>query len=196
MPEGDVEQILKDELEKEETNYKVVAFILSKLSVIGRKDIAEIVLAHLESLYPVAHAVRDFFLDFGQLPAKDQKSFGDSVLNVIEEDTNDVAPEYYAVWILDIFARNASWNHAERLVSIFNTTESDVIRRYAALAVGNCGRRAHIAALKEKFESSSPLTRSAIIIASKGLPSTERNHWKKTLHLSKFEDFLFRRSIS
>jgi hypothetical protein len=191
----DVEQILRDELEKEETNYKVVAFILSKLSVIGRTDIAETVLDHLESLYPVAHAVRDFFLDFGQLPATHQKSFGDAVLNVIEEDTNDVAPEYYAVWILDIFARNASWNHADRLVSIFNTTESDVIRRYAALAVGSCGKRAHIAALKNKFESSSSLTRSAIIIASKGLPKAERNHWKKTLHLSEFEEFLFRRSV-
>jgi hypothetical protein len=190
----DVEQILKDELEREETNYKIVAFILSKLSALGRTDIAKVVLDHLGLLYPVAHAVRDFFLDFDQLSASDQKSFGDEVLRVIEEDADDAAPEYYAVWILDIFARNASWNHANRLVSIFNSTESDLVRRYAALAVGSCGKRAHIAALKDKFESSSSLTKSAIIIASKGLPSTERNHWRKTLHLSSFEEFLFRRS--
>jgi hypothetical protein len=172
----DVEQILRDELEREETNYKVVAFILSKLSAIGRAHIAEIVIDNLSLLYPVAHAVRDFFLDFEQLSVSDQKSFGDAVLQVIEEDADDAAPEYYAVWILDIFARNSSWNHADRLVSIFNTTQSDLVRRYAALAIGNSGKRAHIAALKGKFESSSSLTKSAIIIASKGLPSSERNH--------------------
>jgi hypothetical protein len=187
----DVEQILSDELESEETNFKVVAFILSKLSAIGCPDIAEVVIDNLPLLYPVAHAVRDFFLDFEGLDAEQQREFGDRLLDTIEDCTEDEPPEYYAVWALDIFARNASWNHADRLTAIFNNSRSDVIRRYAALAVGMCGKRSHIAALKDGFDSASHLTRSAIIVATKRLPPSERYHWKKTLRLDKFEEFLF-----
>jgi Reverse transcriptase (RNA-dependent DNA polymerase) len=189
----DLEGILSGALSDDEPDYRKVAFILSKLSSLQRPDVAEIVLGNLPKLYPVSHAVRDFFLDFDQLAAIEQKKVAESLLEPILGSKNlSDPPIFYSVWILDIFAHGDGWNHADKLLSIFANTQSDVIRRYAALALGKVGKRAHAVAFRDHFEAASPLTRSAMLLASKVFGSDERAHWKKKLKLTPFEALLFK----
>jgi hypothetical protein len=177
-------EVLQEALDEDAVNYKKVNFILGKLSSLRNPDLIDIVLDNLELLYPVAHAVNEFFREFGDLPVKEQKRVGDALLAPLLTNTDHRAPDYYAVWILDLFANNSSWNHAKLLVKLFRETESQVIRRYAALAIGRCGSRAEALIFKDHIHSASPLTRTAILIASNKLPTDERNHWRGSLRLS------------
>jgi hypothetical protein len=142
------------------------------------------VLDNLELLYPVAHSVNEFFREFEHLPVKEQKKIGDALLSPILPGAEYRAPEYYAMWILDLFARSESWNHANTLMKIFRETESQVIRRYSALAIGKCGSRAEALIFREHINAAAPLTRTAILIGSAKLPKDERNHWRRSLRLS------------
>jgi hypothetical protein len=78
----------------------------------------------------------------------------------------------------------AAENHASQLLHIFRDTQSQTIKRYAALAIGNCGSRSEALVFKEHISAATPLTRTAILISSAKLPRDERTHWRKSLTLS------------
>lgn len=176
--------VLEQALDEEPINFKKVTFVLEKLSALENEELIEIVLDNLERLYPVAHAVNAFFREFEHLSAKQKKKIADSLLKPILPNQRYRAPEYYAVWILDLFANHAAWNHANQLLHIFRDTQSQTIKRYAAFAIGNCGSRSEALVFKEHIASATPLTRTAILIASAKLPRDERMHWRKSLTLS------------
>jgi hypothetical protein len=177
-------KVLEEALDEDQINYKKVTFILEKLSALENDELIDIVLNNLERLYPVAHAVNAFFQEFEHLPAKQKKKIADLLLKPILPSQRYRAPEYYAVWILDLFAHHAAWNHASQLLHIFRDTQSQTIKRYAALAIGNCGSRSEALVFKEHIAAANPLTRTAVLIASAKLPRDERTHWRKSLTLS------------
>ncbi len=176
--------VLEEALNEVPINYKKVTFILEKLSALENDQLIEIVLDNLELLYPVAHAVNSFFRGFEHLPAKQKKKIAESLLKPILPTQRYRAPEYYAVWILNLFANHAAWNHKNELLHIFRDTQSQTIKRYAALAIGNSGSRSEAVAFKEHIAAATPLTRTAILLASAKLPRDERTHWRKSLNLT------------
>jgi hypothetical protein len=176
--------VLEEALDEDPINYKKVTFVLEKLSALENEELIDIVLKNLERLYPVAHAINAFFRGFEHLPLKQKKKIADSLLKPILPSQRYRAPEYYAVWILDLFANHAAWNHANQLLHIFRDTQSQTVKRYAAFAIGNCGSRSEALVFKEHISSATPLTRTAILIASARLPRDERTHWRKSLTLS------------
>ena len=180
----DFAAVLESALGEDSVSYKKVSFILGKLSSLQNPDLIPIVLENLELLYPVAHSVNEFFREFEHLPVKEQKKIGDALLAPLLPGAEYRAPEYYAMWALDLFARNESWNHARTLMKIFRETESQVIRRYSALAIGKCGSRAEALIFREHIGAAEPMTRTAILISSAKLPKDERSHWRRSLRLS------------
>jgi hypothetical protein len=103
---------------------------------------------------------------------------------------NDQAPEFYAMWLLDLFRLKPDWNEAANLAKIFRDAQSQAVRRYSALALSSTGSRSEAIDLMEAFSGAEPLTRSALLLASKRLGADERKHWIKRLDLSSFEQFL------
>jgi hypothetical protein len=180
----DFAAVLQGALAEDNVSYKKVSFILGKLSSLQNPDLIPIVLDNLELLYPVAHSVNEFFREFEYLPVKQQRRIGDALLAPLLPTAKYRAPEYYAVWILDLFARSESWNHANTLMKVFRETESQVIRRYSALAIGKCGSRSEALIFREHISAAAPMTRTAILIGSAKLPKDERSHWRRSLRLS------------
>jgi hypothetical protein len=82
------------------------------------------------------------------------------------------------MWILHIFASDPSWNHTKELVALYANSTSQVIKRYAALAIRSTGKRAEAVAIKDDYAAASPLMKLAILFASKNLGVDERKHWK------------------
>src|ERR1700730_2720155 len=70
------------------------------------------------------------------------------------------------------------------ILSIFKNHPSDVVRRFAALALHATGSQADAMALRTEYANSSPLTRLAILLASRKLGHDERQHWRQTLQLT------------
>jgi hypothetical protein len=183
----DLAAVLEDSLGEDDTDYKKVAFILERLSSLQRSDLAPIVLGHLARLYPVAHAVNTFFREIGVLDPKTKKSCAKTLLRPLLRAKNDQAPEFYAMWILDLFRLKPDWNEAASLAKIFRDAQSQAVRRYAALALSATGSRSEAIEFKEAFAGAEPLTRSALLLASKKLGADERKHWVRRLELSAFE---------
>ena len=87
-------------------------------------------------------------------------------------------PDYYAMWILHIFSTSQDWNHARDIVELYERSTSEVVKRYAALAIAVCGNRAEAVAVKDDLHTASSLLRLGILSASNKLGKDERKHWK------------------
>ena len=188
----DLEEVLTEALDEEETDYKKIAFILERLSSLERADLVDIVIDHLVRLYPVAHAVHAFFCNIEPIDPKLRRSCAKKLLAPILAARDKQAPEFYSIWILDLFQFDPAWNQAISLGKIFRETQSQAVKRYAALAISASGTRSEALSFKEAFHSGEPLTRSALLKASQKLGADERKHWVKKLKLSSFEEFLIK----
>jgi hypothetical protein len=186
----DLEQILTDALDEDEIDYKKIAFILERLSSLERTDLVQIVLDHLPRLYPVAHAIHSFFRNIEPIELSMRRTSAPKLLAPILATGDEQAPEFYSIWILNLFGLDPAWNQARNLGKIFREAPSQAIRRYAAFALSASGGRSEALSFKDLFQSSSDLTRSALLQASRKLGRDERRHWIRRLQLSWFETFL------
>lgn len=186
----DLEAILTGALDEDEIDYKKVAFILHRLSSLERSDLIEIVLDHLPRLYPVAHAVHAFFRNVEPIDLEIRKMSAKKLLAPIAASGDSQAPEFYSIWILDLFGRNAAWNHAIELGAIFNSASSQGVRRYAALALSASGERSQALSFKEVFQTAESLTRLALLRGSRKLGADERKYWLQRVQLDWFEKFV------
>ncbi len=188
----DLEAVLTEALDEDEIDYKKVAFILDRLSSLDRADLVDIVLQHLPRLYPVAHAVHAFFCNIEPIDPSTRKRCAKELLAPILASGDAQAPEFYAIWILDLFGLSSNWNQAIDLGNIFRTTSSQAVRRYAALALSASGYRSQALSFKEAFQSSEPLTRLALLQGSRKLGADERKYWLKRSNLDWFENFVLK----
>jgi hypothetical protein len=165
-------------------DYSEVNFILRRLSALKQPDLIPIVLKNIHRLYPIAQSVAAFFQGFEALDARDRKRIAKKLLAPIVYNRRIQPPVYYAIWTLHLFHQNSVWNHADDLLNIFQRHSSQIVKRYAALALSSSGSRVHALALKEHFGSAPPLLRTAILIGTRSLGDDERKYWLQTLRLT------------
>jgi hypothetical protein len=176
-------QMLEDALEEgENVDYREVSFILGRLSALEKPELVPIVIENLDRLAPVAHSVAAFFKKFSDMDARTRNKVATALLEPILKNSK-YASEYYTVWALSIFADNAVWDHAESLLKILRESHSDVVRRFAALALGASGSRAQVVHIKQYFVSASSLCRTALMLASAKMGSDERKYLRQSLRL-------------
>ena len=58
-------------------------------------------------------------------------------------------PAYYAMWILYIFTTSKDWDHVSDIVALYRHATSDVVKRYASLAIAVGGTRSEALVVKE-----------------------------------------------
>jgi hypothetical protein len=175
-------EMLTDALaEGANVDFREVSFILGRLSALQKPELIPIVLQNVERLAPVAHSIAAFFKGFRQLDSTTRKSVADTLLAAVGDRRFS---EYYGIWILHLFSNSPDWNHAEALLKIFRESNSDVIRRYAALALRVCGTRAHAIEVSRYISMASPLTRTAILMATARMGNDERKYLKRGLRLT------------
>lgn len=175
-------EMLTDALaEGANVDFREVSFILGRLSALQKPELIPIVLQNLERLSPVAHSVAAFFKGFRQLDSTTRTMVADALLATVADRRFS---EYYAIWVLHLFSNSPDWNHAEALLKIFRESNSDVKRRYAALALSTCGTRAHALEVSRYISTASPLTRTAILVATAHMGNDERKYLKKGLRLT------------
>jgi hypothetical protein len=147
-------EMLEDALSPDQViDYSEVNFILGRLSALKRPDLIPIVLKNIKRLYPVAHSVAVFFQGFDALPSRDRKRIAKALIDPLVANRKPKPPVYYAIWILHLFSQNIAWNHADDLLNIFREHPSQIVKRYAALALSSSGSRAHALVLKEHLSS-------------------------------------------
>lgn len=168
--------------EDEIVDYREVSFILGRLSGLEKPELIPIVINNLDRLAPVAHSVAAFFTKFYEIDRATRNKAATALLDPILKGSKYLS-EYYAVWVLSIFAEDPVWDHAESLVKIFRETRSDVVRRFAALALGTSGSRAQVIQVKQYLASASSLCRTALMLASAKMGKDERKYLRQSLRL-------------
>ena len=108
---------------------------------------------------------------------KGKKKIAKKLLKSLKSKRNP-PPDYFTMWILHIFSTSQDWNHASDIVELYRRTTSEVVKRYAALAVAVCGSRSEALVVKDDLSATSSLLRLAILSASNKLGKDERKHWK------------------
>jgi Reverse transcriptase (RNA-dependent DNA polymerase) len=176
-------EMLEDALSEDEMiDFREVSFILGRLSALEKPELIPIVMGHLDRLAPVAHSIAAFFKRFSGMDRATRNKVADALLDPILSGSR-YASEYYSVWVLSIFADNPVWDHAEGLLRILRETRSDVVRRFAALALLASGSRAQIVQIRQYFASASSLCRTALMLASAKMGSDERRYLRQSLRL-------------
>ncbi|MCF6344004.1 MAG: RNA-directed DNA polymerase [Devosiaceae bacterium] len=176
-----IEEALGD---NEQIDYDMISFILGRLSNIGdfkdewRETFVDIILDNIEHLYPVSDSIATFFQGFEALNKKEKRKIARALLRPILSSKTP-PPDYYTMWVLSIFLKDNEWNNSDKLIKIFTETHSEVVRRYAALAIEKNGKRAEALSVQELFERASPLLKLAILRTTRLLGRDERRFWKQ-----------------
>lgn len=164
-------------------DYEMVTYVLSKLprlpgaSKALKKTVLDIVIENAELLYPVSEYISKYIIAYEGIDKKTKKMIASKLLKPLKSRKNP-PPDYYAMWVLHIFSTSEDWNHVKTLTSLYQNSTSEIIKRYAALAVSIGGKRAEALAIKDDYTAASPLLRLGILAASKKLGKDERKHWK------------------
>lgn len=200
--EGEIEAILEDlhrydlygmfvESISDEAlvDFEIVKYVLTRLPRITiaddslRTDILDLVIDNAELLYPVAEFIAKYVISLEDLTAKQKKAIAKKLLRPLRSSRNR-PPDYYAMWVLHIFSTSAEWNNVSGIIGAYRAANSEVVKRYAALAVSVCGTRAEALVVKDDLTAASPLLRLAILSASTRLGNDERKHWKLANHIN------------
>lgn len=164
-------------------DYEVVKYVLTRLPrIAGAEDdlkskLLELVIDNAELLYPAAEFIATYILSFDDIPNSERKKIAKKLLRPLKSKHNR-PPDYYAMWVLYIFSTSENWNQLTDIIDIYRNSTSEVVKRYAALAVAVCGTRAEALIVKDDLPASSDMLRLAILSASNKLGKDERKHWK------------------
>jgi hypothetical protein len=158
--------------------------LLERLSHERRSEIADVLLGNIAHLYPIAEEVSRVFQTFSDGPPGVRKRISKGLFKSVKSFRGNWPPDYHMIWVLSVFGASPKWGGAVQFLRIFQTHPSDVVRRFAVLALHANGARSEAMALKDDYANSSPLTRLAILLASRRLGNDERQHWRRTLQLT------------
>jgi hypothetical protein len=180
----DLKGILERSLEDTAlVDYEAVSYVLKKIPRIPgvsstlKRQILDLIIDNIELLYPVAEQISHYVLSFDDLTKREKKNIAKKLLKPLKVKKNK-PPAFYAMWILSIFSSGAEWGHAKEILPIYLESISEVIKRYAVLAIHVNGNRAEAVAVKDDYSTASPLLKMAILFLSRKLGQDERKHWK------------------
>lgn len=164
-------------------DYEIVKYVLTKLHRVPgvtkdlKKQVLDFVIDNAELLYPVAEQIAKYVHNYEGLSAIEKKNIAKKLLKPLKSKRNP-PPDYYAMWILWIFSMSEDWNHSKEIIKLYQNSTSEVLKRYAALAISKCGSRSEALVIKTDFSASSDLVKLAILTSSNKLGKDERKHWK------------------
>jgi Reverse transcriptase (RNA-dependent DNA polymerase) len=164
-------------------DYEVVRYVLTRLPRIPnvdedlKQDVLNLVIENAELLYPAAEYIATYILSF-EFSRRAKRKIAKKLLKPLRSKRTR-PPDYYIMWVLYIFSTSEEWNQMADIIDIYRSTTSEVVKRYAALAVAVGGTRSEALIVKDDLPSASDLLRLAILSASNKLGQDERRHWKR-----------------
>lgn len=176
--------MLRDSISDEAlVDYEMVSYVLSKLPRIPgapeklKNEVLDLVIDNAELLYPAAENIAKYVASFSHLSKKEKKKIAKKLLKPVKSKRNP-PPTYYAMWMLWVFSTSEDWNQLRDIIELYQSTSSEVLKRYAALAIAKSGNRADALVIKDDFAAAPDLLKLAILKSSRKLGKDERRHWK------------------
>lgn len=153
-------------------NFRVVDFALRRLRRIlldrrTSEEILTILMENLDRLVPSIEDVTKLISVIRPEGERERRKIGLRLLTSIE-DVSYV--DHYAAWILTVFVRDGGWDCVDELVDLFWTSNSDVVKRYAALAVAKAGHGGRLLESATSVSDDNAMVWLALLKAGIGVP--------------------------
>ena len=194
LDDNDIVEVKALEIEKmllkavegpDRVDYEMATFLLGQLGALHslpvdtKVELMNVVLGHVEKLYPIAETIARFFVSFGDLPASKKRRVGRALLAPLRRNRRRQPPDYYGMWVLSIFSTSSGWTAPDELLRIYKDSQSEVVKRQAAIALSLGATRQQALVVRDDFGQASPLRRLAILQCLRRLPADELKHWKR-----------------
>ena len=152
-------------------DYRIVDFAVRRLRRVSldpklAEEILEILVENMEVLLPVVENVSKLISELVPISVQRRRHIARRLLRSASEIS---FIDHHAVWILTVFAQDGRWGGKDQLVKLFMHSESDAVRRYAALAIAKAGP-GDLPLSKEGFTQATPLVRLAMLKAWTSAP--------------------------
>lgn len=175
----DSQRMLELALEGDIVDLRAVKFVLNVLAGLKRPQHIDAVLHNLDRLQPVSEVVARFLSLIEFDDDRQRIEVGDKVVSYVRK--GQFVPDFQSVWLLDPFARSGKWNNLHHLRVLARDSKNGLVRRQAALALGQLGNRSALLDLKSRVDDAQDWERRAIIFACRGLPKDEREAFWRNL---------------
>lgn len=170
-------------------DYEVINYVLTRLPRLPeaaddiKEQVLDLIIENAELLYPSSEHIAKYVISFNDLSKTEKKKIAKKLLKPLKSKHNP-PPTYYAMWVLHIFTTSEDWNQIKDIIQLYQNSSTEVVKRYAALAIAKGGTRAEALVIKADLNAASDLLKLAILEASNKLGKDERKHWKQANQIS------------
>lgn len=173
--------ILEEQIENENIDSKLVAFVLNRLGQMDNSDSIELIFSNIDKLYTVFKNIFIYINNLDCLNASDKSHYGGKLLEVIDESIVGHL-EYHRAWVFNVFANDFEWNNKSEYINLYNTYSDDFSRRKLILALGKSNTYHWFKTNKRNIQSFNPWLKRAFLAGASCLPGDEAKHWYRSIN--------------
>jgi Fe-S cluster biosynthesis and repair protein YggX len=186
LPEGlqfeidsmNLETILKEQLEFENIDTRIVGFILKRMAQLKNTDILNLILDNTDKLYSAFKHVFNY-LNEVELTEEQKEEVSEKLYKILSESIIGHL-EFHRMWLFKTFSNGPGWNTG-KLTTLYNDYYDDFSRREIILALGAANQQSWFRPKKRNAMEFPTWQRRAFIKAAKCLPGDEASHWYRSI---------------
>jgi hypothetical protein len=155
-------------------------FALKRIFELKVEGDVDLLFGNLKRLYPVfPHVVRAIVAQAGDSTDK-KVELGGRLLALLNDPIVGHL-EYHRAWILAVFAGDASWNHADNLVRLYDQYFDSFTRCEVINGLGTARVQHWFRTRKAEVMNMTPWERRAFLAGARCLPNDEAKHWFRSV---------------
>lgn len=185
-----LEQILEEELSKQEPSSFLISFLLANLARIDNTSVADKILLkeNIIKLFPKLRTIINYLERVRSFSEIQKHELGEKILDLISNSFVG-ALEFNRMWLLNLFTKTSEWDNKNQFVDLYNKYSDDLTRREIFIALGRSRNIEFFRSSKSMNLDLNSWLRRAFIAGISCLPKDEREPWFKSRGL-RHRDFM------
>jgi len=167
-----IENIFKEYLNGEDSNFTRLRWFLRRLSQVGIAAGVNFCIQNMHSMTPALSDVCHYLISSSENYKADWKTQGDLVIERLNSDLIK-SNEYFQISLLNLFSKNKDLNHIDILINMYQNVSPSLRRKIILTAYIN-NSASWIRELKESYTSMDIWSKRSFIIAVSCLPRDEK----------------------
>ena len=184
--------LLQKQLNEETPNFRMVKFIVNRLSQIQDPHGVDLLLSKIDCIHPVFSEVINYLANIVPLlPDKKREEIGALLLDSIDNSMICALP-FNKLLILGLFAGSNYLKNQDKFINLYDKVQDDSLKRCLILASGLNSQDYWLRLQKGNLKSMSPWVRRAFIYSCSCLPKDEMKNYYSAIagNLSNFEKLI------
>jgi hypothetical protein len=173
--------ILKEYITGSTVDIGLVGFVLRRLRQIRDDSALDLVLEHMEALYPVVKDAVCYITAIRRLDSSDRKEIGSRLVDLIDGSVIGHL-EYHRCWLLNTFTHDNEWDNENRFHDLYEIHGDIFSRRELISAMGRANHEFWFKTNKRDITQFEPWTQRAFLAAASCLPGDEAKHWYRSMY--------------